>query len=172
MKFFFTGMIAISLLAGCVGSNPSELTPDISKVNNGSAGTINYCRPKSIMRVAETVDIYINGEKSKLDGRLAAKIKNGNKGSVSINLNENFTFGLKPSLLFMRSSDQIAFSDKATSKKDRFFVVKGKPNYDQSFAILIGGAIGAAELDKTQDTGKENWEVTSVSKSQFESSCK
>lgn len=34
------------------------------------------------------------------------------------------------------------------------------------------GAIGAAILDENQDTGKANWDVTSVSKSQFKSSCK
>ncbi|MDB0018511.1 hypothetical protein N9D84_04690 [Planktomarina temperata] len=64
----------------------------------------------------------------------------------------------------MRNSDQIAFSDLATTKKDRYFIVKGKPNYSQGFAVLTAGSLGAAELDKTQDTGKENWDVLSVTR--------
>jgi len=171
MKMYFSGIIAVSLLTGCMGSNPNQLSPKLSTVSSGTAGTISYCRPKSVMRMAETVEIYINGEKSELDGRLAAKVKNGSSGSVAINLNENFAFGLKSSLLFMRTSEQIAFSDTATNKSDRYFIVKGKANTAQGVSILLGGAIGAAILDENQDTGKANWDVTSVSKSQFKSSC-
>ena len=171
MKNQVACILLISLLTGCMGSNPNQLTPKFSTVSNGTAGTISYCRPKSVMRMAETVEIYISGKKAELNGQLAAKIKNGNRGSVAIDLNENFAFGLKQSLFFMRSSDQIAFSDKATSKKDRYFIVKGKPNYIQGISVLIGGAIGAVALDETQDTGTANWDVTSVTKSKFESSC-
>ena len=34
------------------------------------------------------------------------------------------------------------------------------------------GAIGAAILDENQDTGKANWDVKAVTKSEFETSCK
>ena len=70
----------------------------------------------------------------------------------------------------MRTSEQIVFSDTARSKRDRYFIVKGKPNYGQGAAILLGGVIGAASV-KTEDTGKLNWDVTNVTESQFESSC-
>ena len=58
------------------------------------------------------------------------------------------------------------------SKKDRYFIIQGKPNYAQGTAILLGGIIGASELDKRQETGKANWEITSVTKSEFDNSCK
>ena len=72
----------------------------------------------------------------------------------------------------MRNSDQIVFSDLAMTKKDRYFIVKGNPNYSQGFAVLTAGYIGAAALDKTQDTGKANWDVLSVTRAEFMSSCK
>jgi len=172
MKTWLINILAVSTLSGCIASNSSQPTSAVSPVINGTGGTINYCRPKSITRVAETVELYINGRQSTLDGQLAAKIKNGSTGSVAIGLNQNFTFGLKPSLLFMRSSDQIAFSNKATSRKDRYFLVKGKANHAQGVAVLLGGAIGAAALEDNQDTGKANWDVKGVTKSEFETSCK
>ena len=60
----------------------------------------------------------------------------------------------------------------ATNKKDRYFIIQGKPNYAQGTAILLGGIIGASALDKRQETGKANWEITSVTKSEFDNSCK
>ena len=178
MKYVFTSALLISLLTGCMTSTNSETVSDTSSISEfvsvlgGSGGTINYCRPKSIMRSVETVEIYIDGDLNKLNGQLSAKIKNGGSGSIPVNLKQNFAFGLKPSLFFMRNSDQIAFSDLATTKKDRYFIVKGKPNYSQGFAVLTAGSIGAAELDKAQDTGKANWDVSSVTRAEFMSSCK
>ena len=171
-------MLLLSLLTGCMTSTNSETVTDTSSISEfvsvlgGSGGTINYCRPKSIMRSVEVVEIYIGGDLNKLNGKLSAKIKNGSSGSIPIDLNNQFSFGLKPSFFFMRNSDQIAFSDLTTTKKDRYFIVKGKPNYSQGFAVLTAGYIGAAELDKTQDTGKGNWDVLSVTRAEFMSSCK
>ena len=170
MKNYFLSLLTVSLLTGCMGSTPNQLSPKLSEVSSGTAGTISYCRPTSVMRLAETVEIYIGGDKSQLNGRLVAKIKNGSSGRVAINSDENFAFGLKSSLLFMRTSEQIAFSETATSKRDRYFIVKGKPNYGQGAAILLGGVIGAAAVE-TEDTGKLNWDVANVTESQFESSC-
>jgi len=124
------------------------------------------------MRSVEAVEIYIGGDLNKLNGKLSAKIKNGSSGSIPIDLNNHFSFGLKPSMIFMRYSDQIAFSESALSKKDRYFIVKGKPNYAQGLSVLKAGGIGAYELDKTQDTGKANWGITSVPKIEFLSLCK
>ena len=95
-----------------------------------------------------------------------AKVKNGNSGSLAIDINKNYTFGLKPSLLYMRPTTQIAFSGNAKSKKGRYFIIQGKPNYAQGTAFLLGGIIGATELDKRQKTGQANWEITSVTKNE------
>lgn len=173
MKLKITFMISALLLSGCFGSNDRQ--PNLSKdtiLNSGTGGSINYCRPSSVMRIAETVEIYINGDNSELNGDLAAKVKNGNQGSLAIDINKNFTFGLKPRLLYMRPTTQIAFSGNATSKKDRYFIIQGKPNYAQGTAIFLGGIIGATELDKRQESGQANWEIASVSKSEFDDTCK
>ncbi|MDA9206284.1 hypothetical protein N9O45_02890 [Planktomarina temperata] len=178
MKYVFMSALLLSLLTGCMNSTDSETVTETSSTSefvsvlSGSGGTINYCRPNSIMRSVETVEIYTDGDLNKLNGQLSAKIKNGGSGSIPINLKQNFTFGLKQSLLFMRNSDQIVFSDLAMTKKDRYFIVKGNPNYSQGFAVLTAGYIGAAALDKTQDTGKANWDVLSVTRAEFMSSCK
>jgi len=173
MKLKITFMISALLLSGCFGSNDRQLNVLKDTIlNSGTGGSINYCRPSSVMRIAETVEIYINGENSELNGDLAAKVKNGNQGSLAIDINKNFTFGLKPSLLYMRPTTQIAFSGNATSKKDRYFIIQGKPNYAQGTAIFLGGIIGATELDKRQESGQANWEIASVSKSEFDDTCK
>ena len=178
MKYVFTSALLLSLLTGCMTSTNSEpvsgtsSTSKFVSVLDGSGGTINYCRPKSIMRSVEAVGIYIGGDLNELNGKLTAKVKNGGSGSIPIDLNEHFSFGLKPSMIFMRYSDQIAFSDLATTKIDRYFLVKGKPNYSQGIAVLKAGGLGAAGLEKTQDTGKANWDVTSVPKAEFLSYCK
>ena len=39
------------------------------------------------------------------------------------------------------------------------------------FRNLGGGIIGAAELDKRQNTGLENWEIREVSKQVFDTEC-
>ena len=178
MKYVFTSALLLSLLTGCMTSTNSETATDTSSISEfvsvlgGSGGTINYCRPKSIMRSVETVEIYTDGDLNKLNGQLSAKIKNGSSGSIPIDLNNHFSFGLKPSMIFMRYSDQIAFSESASSKKDRYFIVKGKPNYSQGLSVLAAGGMGAYELDKTQDTGKANWDVSRVTRAEFMSSCK
>ena len=178
MKYSINSVLLFLLLAGCMTSPDIEATPstnsttNFTSVSGGSGGTINYCRPKSIMRSVEAVEIYIGGDLNKLNGKLSAKIKNGSSGSIPIDLNNQFSFGLKPSMIFMRYSDQIAFSDSASSKKDRYFIVKGKPNYSQGLSVLAAGGMGAYELDKTQDTGKANWDVSRVTRAEFMSSCK
>lgn len=178
MKYSINSVLLFLLLAGCMTSPDTGATPSTNSktnftlVSGGTGGTINYCRPKSIMRSVEAVEIYIGGDLNKLNGKLSAKIKNGSSGSIPIDLNNQFSFGLKPSMIFMRYSDQIAFSESASSKKDRYYIVKGKPNYGQGLSVLKAGGIGAYELDKTQDTGKANWDVSSVPKTEFLSLCK
>ena len=136
-------------------------TPSVSP---GSAGTISYCRPSSIIRVAESPTLYVESEP-------VAQVKNGSIGTVPVALGQNFYFGLKPSALFMRATEQVAYEGTAEKLKARYFIVSGKANMKQGLAILGGGIIGAAELDKRQNTGLENWEIREVSKQAFESEC-
>lgn len=162
MGFKFLSILLTFALAAC-GSSHTTID-DTPVVTPGSAGTISYCRPSSIMRVAEYPTLYV-------ENTPVAQVKNGSIGTVPIALGQNFRFGLKPSALFMRVTEQIAYKGTAEKLKDRFFVVSGKANVKQGLAILGGGIIGAAELDKRQNTGIENWEIREVSKQAFDSEC-
>jgi len=71
----------------------------------------------------------------------------------------------------MRVTEQIAYEGTAEKLKARYFIVSGKANMKQGLAILGGGIIGAAELDKRQNTGLENWEIIEVSKQVFDNEC-
>ena len=163
MRFKFLSILFTCALAAC-GSSHTAIDETLV-VSPGTAGTISYCRPSSIMRVAEYPTLYV-------ENTPVAQVKNGSIGTVPIALGQNFRFGLKPSALFMRVTEQVAYEGTAEKLKDRFFVVSGKANMKQGLAILGGGIIGAAELDKQQNTGLENWEVREVSKQAFGSECK
>ena len=131
----------------------------------GSGGTISFCRQASIMRIAEAANLYIDDE-------IVAVVRNNSRGTVPIDLNQSYRFGLEPSVLFMRLSDQTAFQGIAATKKDRYIFISGMANVDQGLAILAGGIIGAKEMDRQQDTGKANWNITEVSQSAFLEVCK
>ena len=158
----FGSMLACCVaVSGCMNSAP--LSDNLPRIE-GSGGTISFCRPSSIMRIAEAPNLYVNGEK-------VASVKNNSRGVVPIDLYQSYRFGLEPSALFMRVSEQTAFEGVAARKEDRYFVISGKSNVDQGLAILTGGIIGAAEIDKQQDTGKANWGVSEVSQATFLETC-
>jgi len=162
MRFILLSMLSVSTLTACGASQTARNEAPL--VSSGSAGTISYCRPSSIIRVAESPTLYVESEP-------VAQVKNGSIGTVPIAIGQNFRFGLKPSALFMRVTEQVAYEGTAEKLKDRFFVVSGKANVKQGIAILGGGIIGAAELDKRQNTGTENWEVREVNKQTFDFEC-
>lgn len=158
----FGSMLACCVaVSGCMHSAPPS--DNVTRIE-GSGGTISFCRPSSIIRIAEAPNLYVDGE-------VVAVVKNNSRGSVPIDLNQNFRFGLDPSALFMRVSEQTAFEGVAARKEDRYFVISGKSNLDQGIAILIGGIAGAAAMDKRQDTGKANWGVSEVSQATFLETC-
>ena len=154
-------LVCFVSVTGCMNSAPRT---DTGTQVEGSGGTISFCRPSSIMRIAEAPNLYVDGE-------IVAVVRNNSRGSVPIDLNQNFRFGLEPSALFMRVSDQTAFEGVAARKEDRYFIISGMANVDQGLAILAGGIIGAAEMDRQQDTGKANWDITAVSQSAFLEVC-
>jgi hypothetical protein len=161
MRSFWPILVCSVSLTGCMNSAPGSYSGTRME---GSGGTISFCRPASIMRIAEAPNLYVDGE-------IVAVVKNNSRGSVPIDLNQNFRFGLEPSALFMRVSDQTAFEGVAAIKEDRYFLITGMANVDQGLAILAGGIIGAAAMDKQQDTGKANWDVSEVSQSAFFEVC-
>ena len=162
MRLILFLLLSVFALTACGGLQTTKSEAPL--VSPGSAGTISYCRPSSIMRVAEYPTLYV-------ENAPVAQVKNGSIGTVPIALGQNFYFGLKPSALFMRVTEQVAYEGTAEKLKDRFFVVSGKANVKQGIAILGGGIIGAAELEKRQNTGTENWEVREVNKQTFDSEC-
>ena len=162
MRLILFLLLSVFTLTACGGLQTTKSEAPL--VSPGSAGTISYCRPSSIMRVAEYPTLYV-------ENAPVAQVKNGSIGTVPIALGQNFYFGLKPSALFMRVTEQVAYEGTAEKLKARYFIVSGKANMKQGLAILGGGIIGAAELDKRQNTGLENWEIREVSKQAFESEC-
>lgn len=154
-------LVCFVSVTGCMNSAPGS---DSGTQVEGSGGTVSFCRPSSIMRIAEAPNLYVDGE-------IVAVVRNNSRGSVPIDLNQDFRFGLEPSALFMRVSDQTAFEGVAARKEDRYFIISGMANVDQGLAILAGGIIGATAMDKRQDTGKANWDVSEVSQSAFFEVC-
>lgn len=157
---YITIFLSGILLTGCMNQTPRE---NIERAA-GSGGTISFCRPSSIMRIAEAPELYVGGAK-------VATVRNNSKGTVPIDLGQDYRFGLEPNAFFMRVSAQTAYQNTAHQNENRYFIVSGKANIEQGLAVMASGIIGAAEIDKHQDTGKANWEVRAVSQAVFSSTC-
>ena len=84
-KYILVTMSSV-LLAACMSQPPSK----IEKPTSGSGGTISYCRPSSIMRIAESPSLYVNGIE-------VATVRNKSRGTVPISLGQEYLFGLEPS---------------------------------------------------------------------------
>jgi hypothetical protein len=150
------------LTAGFMSETPRTPAPI---VKSGTGGTISYCRPLSVMRIAEAPILYV-------EDAATAVIRNNSYGTVPIGIIQAYRFSLTPSAPFMRISEQTPFRDTASSNQARFFLVSGKANVEQGLAVLAGGIIGAAKIDQQQDTGKENWAISQVSQEDFYNACK
>ena len=162
MHKFLVLLMSCILTAGCMSDTPRTPAPI---VKSGTGGTFSYCRPSSVMRIAEAPILYV-------EDAATAVIRNNSHGTVPIGINQAYRFSLTPSALFMRISEQTPFRDTASSNQTRFFLVSGKANVEQGLAILAGGITGAAIIDQQQDTGKENWAISQVSQEDFYNACK
>ena len=145
----------------------STISPEnkYSLSSAGTGGTISYCRPSSVIRGFEALRLYI-------DEIEVSKIKNGSKGSLPIDRGSEFKFGNPKSLFMMRPKGELAYTEWASEKKDRFFLIEGKVNLGVTIGASLGGYAGANKVaGNQQDLGKANWSVRTVSRNEFEASC-
>lgn len=162
MRLTVLPILSVFALSACGGSQPA--VNETLTASNSSGGTISYCRPSSIIRLAEYPTLYV-------EDNPVAQVKNGSRGTIPISLGQNFRFGLKPSALYMRMSEQVAYESIAESPTDRFFIVSGKSNVMRGLTIAGAGIFGAAASEKLQNPGKENWDIIEVNKQGFDDKC-
>jgi hypothetical protein len=163
-KFSIYTFLACGLLAGCGGGSITKMPVTNSTVTNSDGGSINICRPSSVVRFGETPSLFINDKN-------VAEISNGTSVSVPIGLGETYEVGTKANPLLFRMSDETLLKGKATNASDRFIIIEGLANLSQGISVLLGGAVGASINSELEDTGTANWSVKIVDKSDFPSDC-
>ena len=164
MRFSSLILVAVILTSGCVQTSTVSPEKKYSLSSAGTAGTISYCRPSNIIGSIPKLRLYI-------DEIEVSKIKNGSKGSLPIDLGSEFKFGNPKSYFMMRPKGEVAYTEWASEKKDRFFLIKGKANLAVGVGASVGGYVGGNKVAGDQDLGKANWSVRTVSRNEFEASC-
>ena len=163
-KFSIHTFLACGLLAGCGGASVTEMPVTNSTVTNGDGGSLNICRPSSVVRFAETPTLFVNGKN-------VAEISNGTSVSVAIGLGETYEVGTKANPLLFRMSDETLIKGTTTYVADRFIIIEALANLSQGISVLLGGAVGASINSELEDTETANWSAKIVDKSDFLSDC-
>ena len=83
------------MFSGCMTSSSDRIQTAINqKVKQGTAGAIYVCRPSSIIRFAETPNLYINQVEKK-------NISNGTIVSEILDIGDRFVIGTKANQFFL-----------------------------------------------------------------------
>jgi len=135
--------------------------------DNISSGSVSYCRPQSIMRIAVKLLLYV-------DNKIIAKIPNGASGKKPIKKGQKLKFGNKKNIFMLQPKDTTAYIENINENSDHYYLIKGRADLGQGVAAIIGGAALALKYAESEEEkmGVKNWSVRKVSKSEYENSCK
>ena len=121
------------------------LTAIPSLVNAGdSSGSISYCRPQSVMRMAEKLLLYV-------DNTVIAKIPNGASGKKPISKKKKLKFGIKKNIFMLRPKDQTAYIEYVNDNSDNYYLIKGRANLGQGIAVMLGGPALALKQAESEE---------------------
>ena len=162
-KFSIHTFLACGLLAGCGGGSITKMPVTNSTVTNGDGGSLNICRPGSVVRFAETPTLFVNGKN-------VAEISNGTSVSVPIGLGETYEVGTKANPLLFRMSDETLIKGTTTYVADRFIIIEALADISAGITALFLG-VDAAIKNELEDTETANWSAKIVDKSDFLSDC-
>jgi hypothetical protein len=142
-----------------------EIKPIQNRVTAGPdvAIGINICRIKSIIRIAEAPDLYVNESK-------VAELSNGARISISLSGNDAFTLKTTANPFLCRFKDELLFKGK-NLLESVYVIVNTERNLSQGVSILLGGMITESVRQSMEVGDSKNWTVRIVSQLNYQSEC-
>lgn len=124
---------------------------------------LNICRVKSIIRMAEAPDLYVNDVK-------IGELSNGVRLTHSVKTNDSYTVKTTASPLLFRFKDELLVKGHIPAEPI-YVVVKAERNIAQGFSVLFGGAIAESIRQGTEIGDTKNWTTSLVTESEYSSRC-
>ena len=172
-------IIFCGVLAGCAGTDKPKATLTNSSEMRVITGSLNICRPRSIIKFLEAPDLYLNGTN-------VGEISNGEKLIQPLNLSDKFEISLQKSFLIGRKEKEILLEGEVKAVGDLFFLVSANSSIsnlgrDLGLAVISkeGGDALANALGLSGDGGsfvnymrnEYGWTVRVVDKQTFKTEC-
>lgn len=141
-----------------VGQQPQVSPPPRQHVVTDRI-SLNICRPKSVVRFAESPDVYINGVK-------VGEVANGSGQSTLVREGDTFSLKTSASPLLFRFTDEELITGKIGAIPI-FLVVEGRANVSQGMSVLFGGAIAESTRQNLRGGNTGNWLIKVVDESEY-----
>ncbi|WP_295550151.1 hypothetical protein [Limnohabitans sp. Rim8] len=171
MKF----ILALSCLTfACSGVSATPVTPApepatqstnaLAEIAPTEASVVlNICRVKSIIRMAEAPDLYVNDAK-------IGELSNGVRLTHSVKTNDSYTVKTTASPLLFRFKDELLVKGRMPSEPI-YAVIKAERNLAQGLSVFFGGAIAESIRQSTEVGDTKNWTTSFVTQSEFAGRC-
>ena len=171
-------IIFCGVLTGCAGTDkPKAKLTSLSDIK-GITGSLNICRPRSIIRFIEAPDLYLNGTN-------VGEISNGEKLIQPLNLSDKFEINTQKSFLLGRKEKEILLEGEVKAAGDLFFLVSATSSTslkDIGLAMITKGGTDmfSNALGSSGDGGlnfvgyirsANGWSVRGVDEQTFKTEC-
>lgn len=135
----------------------AEITPIEASV------VLNICRVKSIIRMAEAPDLYVNDAK-------IGELSNGVKLTHTVKTNDSYTVKTTASPLLFRFKDELLVKGRMPAEPI-YVVIKAERNMAQGLSVFFGGAIAESIRQSTEIGETKNWTTSFVTGNEFIGRC-
>ncbi len=169
---FHLSTILIFSLSGCATSPESgaqNLTLSKNKTDTKTEEVlINICRPKNVVRIFESPDLFVNGQNK-------VELSNGTRVKILANVGDDLSFILKSNFLAQRFKDVPIFNNKIFENKELYLVLStSKFDWEGGVDTLFMNPVvaGLKAQQRAREQGiNANWWVSVVTEELFEAEC-
>lgn len=124
---------------------------------------LNICRVKSIIRMAEAPDLYVNDAK-------IGELSNGVRLTHNVKTNDSYTVKTTASPLLFRFKDELLVKGRVPAESI-YVVIKAERNMAQGLSVFFGGAIAESIRQSTEIGETKNWTTSLVTENEFIGKC-
>ncbi len=155
----------VSAAADTPAPEPATQSTNVStEITHTEASVVlNICRVKSIIRMAEAPDLYVNDAK-------IGELSNGVRLTHSVKINDSYTVKTTASPLLFRFKDELLVKGRMPTEPI-YVVIKAERNMAQGLSVFFGGAIAESIRQSTEVGDTKNWTTSLVSQSEYSSKC-
>lgn len=152
------------VISACVTTGPDVgQQPQVRPLTRQHAVTdrisLSICRPKSLVRFAESPDVYVNEAK-------VGEVANGSAQSTLVYEGDSFSLKTSASPLLFRFTDEELITGRVGAIP-MFLVVEGRATVSQGISVLFGGAIAESTRQSLRGGNTGNWSIKVVDESEY-----